>query len=95
MIVFVSVEVLLPVIESVMPAGGVTVAVFARVPRAPRSRVADTVYVTEALTGRLTKSLILPEPLAVHVPAFAPAQVHVTVFSVEGSVSVTVAPVTA
>ena len=43
--------------------------------------------------GRLTVSLMLPEPAAVQVPPPAPTQVQVQV-SEAGKVSATVAPVT-
>jgi hypothetical protein len=49
--------------------------------------------VTDPPTGRLTVSLMLPAPAAVHVPPPAPTQVHVAV-SDDGKVSVTVAPTT-
>jgi hypothetical protein len=51
--------------------------------------------VTLALTGRFTVSLMFPEPLAVQVPPPAPTQVQLAPVIVAGSVSVTVAPVTA
>ena len=57
--------------------------------------VAAAVNVTVAPTGRLTRALMLPEPLAGHVPPPAPAQVHVTPVSEAGNTSATVAPTTA
>ncbi len=46
-------------------------------------------------TGRLTVSLMLPEPDAVQVPPPAPTQVQVAPVSAAGKVSATVAPVAA
>ncbi len=43
--------------------------------------------------GRFTLSLILPEPLAVHVPPPAPTQVQVAAVIAGGKVSVNAAPV--
>ncbi len=64
-----------------------------KLPVAPALMVALTVYVTLPPAGKLTVSLMLPEPLAVHVPPLAPTQVQVAVRAV-GKVSATVAPVT-
>ena len=89
--VSVSVAELLPGFGSLTPAGAVTVAVFDRLPVAPAAIAALTVYVTVPPAGRLTVSLILPDPAAVQVPPPAPTQVHVAVRAA-GNVSATVAP---
>jgi hypothetical protein len=47
--------------------------------------------VTLPVFGKLTVSLMLPEPDAAHVPPFAPTHVHVQV-SDAGNVSVTFDP---
>ena len=93
--VSVSVAVLLAGVGSVTPAGTVTVAVLASVPVAAARQAADSVKVTVAPTGRLTNALMLPAPDAGQVPPPAPTQVHVAPVSTPGSVSATVAPVTA
>src|SRR6187402_2039895 len=86
-----SVAELFPGVGSVTPAGAATVAVLLSVPVAAGDKVALTVYVTLAPAGRLTVSLILPEPAAVQVPPPAPTQVQVAV-SEAGNVSATMAP---
>jgi hypothetical protein len=91
--VSVSVAELFPGVGSVTPPGTATVAVFTRLPVAAALIVALTVYVTLPPTGRLTVLLMLPLPLAGHVPPPAPAHVHVAVKDA-GNVSATVAPVT-
>jgi hypothetical protein len=53
---------------------------------------ATAVYITDPPAGRLTVSLILPEPEAVHVPPPAPTQVQVTPVIAAGNVSATVEP---
>ena len=71
-----------------------TVAVLERVPVAAAEIVPVAVYVTEPPEGRLTVSLMLPEPDAVQVPPPAPTQVHETPVIAAGNMSATVAPVT-
>lgn len=75
-------------------SGELTVAVFAIDPVADSATVALTVYVTDPPLGRVTLSLMLPLPPAVHVPPPAPTHVHVTPVSCAGIASLTVAPVT-
>src|SRR5262249_5351644 len=94
----VSVDVLLPGSGSVVPAGGVTVAVFVSVPVAAGLTVAVTVKVTAPPTGRFTVVAMSPAPPAVPqvaVPAVV-AQVHITFWrnAGPGNVSMTVAPTT-
>src|SRR5882672_7060431 len=89
-----SVAELLPGVGSVTPAGAVTVAVLLSVPVARLEMVQLAVYVTLPVFGRFTVSLMLPEPEAVQVPPFAPAQVQVQVREA-GNVSATVEPVAA
>jgi hypothetical protein len=91
--VSVSVALLLPGVGSVTPAGAATVAVLESVPVAAGEMVAETVKVTDPPTGRLTVSLMLPEPEAVAVPPPAPTAVQVTPVRDAGKVSATVAPV--
>ena len=93
--VSVSVAELFAGVGSVVPEGGVTVAVLTRVPVAAALTVPVTVNVTEPPTGRFTEALMLPVPLAGHVPPALPAHVHVTPLSDAGIVSATVAAVTA
>ena len=87
-----SVAELLPGVGSVTPAGAVTVAVLLSVPVAPALIVQLAVKVTLPPLGRLTVSLMLPDPEAVQVPPPAPAHVHVHVRDA-GNVSATVLPV--
>jgi hypothetical protein len=89
--VSVSVAELLPGLDSLTPPAALTVAVFDSVPVALDEMAALAVYVTDPPAGRLTVSLILPEPLAVHVPPPAPTQVQVAV-SEGGKVSATFVP---
>ena len=94
--VSVSVAELFPVFGS---DGVVTEAVFTRLPEGAPTTVAETTYVTLAPNGRSTVSLMLPAPLAVHVPPVALEQVHVALamFGFAAFVrvrSVTVAPMT-
>src|SRR5580765_1735211 len=86
-----SVAELLPGGGSVVPAGAVTVAVLLSEPLADAEMLQLAVYVMLPPAGRLTVSLILPLPLAVHVPPEAPTQVHVQV-AVAGNVSTTLEP---
>jgi hypothetical protein len=89
--VSVSVALLLLGVRSVTPPGTATVAVLDRVPVADALIVALTVYVTLPPAGRLTVLLMLPFPLAGHVPPPAPAHVQVAVRDA-GNVSATVDP---
>ena len=90
-----SVAELFPGVGSVTPPGAAIVAVFTNVPVALATTVAEIVNVTDAPTGRFTDALMLPLPLAGHVPPAAPAHVHVTPLNDTGIVSVTVAADTA
>ena len=64
--------------------------------RSPRPRSMPlTVNVTVPPTGRFTESLMLPLPLAGHVPPVAPVHVQVTPLNAAGMLSTTVAAVTA
>ena len=90
-----SVAELFAAVGSVTPAGGAIVAVLTRLPVALAEIVPVTVNVTEPPTGKLTDALMLPLPLAGHVPPPAPAHVQVTPLSAAGMVSATVAAVTA
>src|SRR6185295_1613760 len=89
--VSVSVAELLPGVGSVTPAGAATVAVLESVPVADGEIVQLAVYVTLPPAGRLTVSLMLPEPDAVQVPPPAPTQVHVQLRTA-GKVSATEEP---
>src|SRR4051812_5919946 len=97
-IVSVSVAELLPVLGSVVPAGGVTVAVFVSVPVAAGLSVPVTTMRTPLPACRFTvRLMLLPVPLGVPQLAFAPltlAQVQVTLVSAAGTVSVIATPVT-
>jgi hypothetical protein len=93
--VSVSVAVLLAGVGSITPPGTVTVAVLTRLPVAEALTVPVRVYVTLPPTGRFTVALMLPDPLAVQVPPPAPTQVQVGPVIAAGTVSATVAPVTA
>src|SRR4029453_8599197 len=88
--VSVSVALLLAVLGS--PLAAVTVAVFGMDPLALGATEHEAVYVAEPPAGRLTLSLMLPDPAAVHVPPPAPGQVQLQV-RLAGNVSATVAPV--
>src|SRR5690606_22347639 len=74
--------------------GVLIVAVLLSVPVADGSMVASTVYVTLPPAGRFTVSVMLPLPLAVHVPPSTPTHVHVAPVRLAGKVSVTDAPST-
>jgi hypothetical protein len=89
--VSVSVALLLPGVESVTVADVATVAVFTNEPVADGEMLQLAVYVTLPVFGRLTASLMLPEPDAVHVPPPEPTHVHVHV-SDAGNVSETFDP---
>ena len=89
--VSVSVALLLAGVGSVTLADVATVAVLTSVPVAAAEMLQLAVYVTLPVFGKLTVSLILPEPEAVHVPPFAPTHVQVQV-NVAGNVSETFDP---
>ena len=61
----VSVPVLLPGTGSVVPGGGVTVALLSNVPVVPAGTVPVTLKVTWLPAGKLTRASISPLPLAV------------------------------
>jgi len=86
-----SVAELLPGVGSVTPAGVATVAVLVNEPLAAAEILQLAVYVMLPPAGRLAVSLMLPLPLAVHVPPLVPAQVQLQV-SEAGNVSATVEP---
>lgn len=93
--VLVSVALLFAGVGSGAEAGAVTVAVLVRVPVAELTTVAFKLNVVVAPGSRLTVVLMLPLPLA--APQLAPAdgvQVQLTLVSLVGTVSVTVAPLT-
>jgi hypothetical protein len=90
--VSVSVEVLFAGFGSATPDGAAIVAVLLSVPVVDGLIVPTSVYVTDPPTGRLTPWLMLPDPLAVHVAPPAATHVQLTLVSVPGTVSVTVAP---
>src|SRR5438093_828250 len=95
MIVSVSVALLFARLGSVIPPGGVTVAVFDRVPEALMLSVPVAVNVTVLPEMRFTIWLMFPEPLG--APQLEPAEavhVQVIVVSAAGKGSVTIAPVT-
>lgn len=92
--VLLSVEVLLLATGSVVPTGGVMVAVLLSVPRALARIVAVRVYVALPPGSRFTLSLMLPVPLAAHEEPAVAAHVHAAAVSEAGRLSVTVAPVT-
>src|SRR4029079_5657172 len=89
--VSVSVAVLLAGVGSVTLPGGATVAVLTSEPVAAAPIVQLAVYVTVPPLGKLTGSLMLPDPDAVQVPLPEPTQVHEHV-SDAGNVSATVEP---
>src|SRR4029077_11123860 len=96
--VSVSVPVLLAGVGSVTPAGGVTVAVLARVPVAEGSICTVKVKVTVALTGRSTVVARAPLPLLGPVtlpPPLLAVSVQVAAVTPAGRGSDTLAPVTA
>ena len=86
-----SVALLFPGVGSVTVADVATVAAFTSVPVAVAEMLQFAVYVTLPIFGKLTESLMLPEPDAVHVPPFAPPHVHVQA-SDAGNVSETFDP---
>lgn len=85
--VVVSVALLLLGSGSVTPPPTVAVAVLLSVPVAEAKMVAFTVKVTEPPEGKLTTSLMLPEPAAVQVPPPAPTHVQVMPVRAAGKVS--------
>jgi hypothetical protein len=86
-----SVALLLAGVGSVTLAEVATLAVFTSEPVAEAEMLQLAVYVMLPVFGRLTVSLMLPEPEAVQVPPFAPTHVHVHV-SAAGNASVTFEP---
>ena len=80
-------------VGSTRPDGGAIDAVLATLPVALGSTVAVSVYVAVAPEGRVTVSLIEPEPEDVQVAPPAPTQVQVAFVSSLDRASVTVAPV--
>src|SRR5450432_1679568 len=97
--VSVSVDVLLPGVGSLVPVGGVTVAVLTRFVVADASAVPVTVKTTELPAPAATSTVaarLLPEPLAPALMLTLPVvlDVQVTPVRVAGMVSATVAPVT-
>src|SRR5260370_1190951 len=92
--VSVSVAVLLPGVGSVVPAGAATLAVLLRLPVAEAEMFAVTVNVAVPPFARLTVVLMSPVPLVTPQLA-AGAHVQLALLMPAGSVSVTVAPVTA
>ena len=89
--VSVSVALLLPGVESVTPAGTVTVAVLLNDPVAETEMLQLAVYVTLPPLGKPTVSLMLPDPDAAQVPLPDPTHVHKQVTDA-GNVSATVEP---
>ena len=93
--VSVSVALLFPGVGSVTVAGGVTVAVFTKLPVAVASTVPVIVKVALPPDARLIAVPMFPLPLATPLePAPAYTAVQVAPVSVAGIVSVIVAPVT-
>ena len=99
-IVVVSVAELFPGVESVVPAGTATLAVFERVPVAEEATVPFTVNVAVAPLLRSIARLMLPLLPEAGKPQLLPAatgettQLHVAPLKAAGKVSDTVAPVT-
>src|SRR4029079_19791468 len=91
----VSVAELLPGAGSITPVGAATVAVLVMVPVALGDAVPLIVYVTVDPTGRLTASLIEPEPEAVQAPPPDAEHVQVGATSTAGIASTTGAPTAA
>ena len=89
--VSVSVAVLFAGVGSVDPPGNATVAVLVNEPVALAAIVPVTVNVAVPLGNMVTEALIEPEPEAGQVEPADAVQVHVTLESVAGMVSVTVA----
>src|SRR4051794_34095754 len=97
--VSVSVELLLPGVGSVVPAGGVTVAGLTRLPGADARAVPGTVKTTRltAPAAVLTVAArLFPEPLPPLVTAAVPVvlEVQETLVRVAGTASATLAPTT-
>src|SRR5262245_10961429 len=91
----VSVAVSSPGVGSVVPTGGVAVAVLARVPMASCATVPVAMKVADAPAGRSTVVAMAPEPLvSPQTPPSEALHVHVTPVSTAGKVSLTEAPVT-
>src|SRR2546429_2813269 len=91
--VSVSLALLFAMLGSVTPPGGITVAVLTRLPVALGEIVARTVYVSVAPTGRLTVSLMFPDPEALQLPPLA-TQVQIALLIIAGNTSLTTAPIT-
>ena len=91
--VSVSVALLFAGTGSMVSPGVVTVAVLESEPLAAAEIEALTVKVTEPPTGKLTLSLMFPDPAEVTVPPPAPTAVQVPVRDA-GKMSATVAPTT-
>ena len=91
----VSVAELFAGVGSVTVAGAAIVAVLTRLPVAEAFTVPVTVNVVVPPTGRSTDAEMLPLPLAGHEAPPVAAQDHVALVRIAGSVSVTVAAVTA
>src|SRR5262245_762665 len=92
----VSVAVSSPGVGSVVPAGGVTLALLATVPMASGATVPVAMKVADAPAGRSTVVAMGPEPLAApQAPPSEALHVHVRPVSTAGNVSLTEAPVTA
>ena len=87
---FVSVALLLTGTGSATPPPGVAVAVLLRVPVADDKIAQVATYVADPPGGRTAGSLMLPEPLAVHAPPLALAQVQVAPVQTAGNASATV-----
>ncbi len=88
-------ELLFAPFGSVVPAGGVAVAVFVIGLGADPETVADTVNVAFCPTGRFTVVEMLPEPEAApQEPVPVAVHVHVTPVRPAGIVSATEAPIT-
>src|SRR5262245_22498913 len=92
-----SVAVLLFGLLSVSPAGGVTVAVFTKVPVALGLMLAEKEKVTLAPTGRSTFVLKSPVPLlglpeVMAPPPLPPAKVQASLVTPAGTASKTLAP---
>src|SRR5262245_40850458 len=93
-----SVKELLAGLGSVVPAGGVTVAVLVNEPIAPASIVGVKLKVTLALTGRFTMAARAPVPLVgpeTLPPPVLPVSVQTAPVTPAGNASKTLAPVTA
>lgn len=93
--VSVSLAELFALVGSVTPDGAAIEAVLVSDPLAPALIAAVSVYVAVPLTNKLTVSLMEPVPEAEQLEPADATHVHVAPERAAGSVSVTVAPVTA